>query len=59
MMPNAMITRLLEEVVIRYVRAAGRMRDDWAESDEAVRKRLWQDLHAIEDDARSVLEQLK
>ncbi len=32
---------LLRDVVV----AADRMRDDWAESDKAVRRRLWANLH--------------
>lgn len=31
--------------------AAGRMREGWAEGDDAYRKRLWQALHQAADDA--------
>lgn len=31
--------------------AAGRMRDGWAEGDDAYRKQLWQALHQAADDA--------
>jgi hypothetical protein len=50
---------LLEEVVMKYVKAAGRMRDDWAESSDEVKSRLWKDLHALEQDARDLLEQVR
>lgn len=39
-----------------YVRAQGRMRDRWSESDEAVKNELWKNLHSCEDAAREVLE---
>lgn len=38
---------LLRDVVV----AAGRMRDDWAEADDAVKKRLWSNLHTAADAA--------
>lgn len=36
------LATLLRDVVV----AADRMRDNWAEADEAVRQKLWRDLHA-------------
>lgn len=41
--------------LMRYRLAASRMRDKWAEGDDAVKKSLWQDLHEIEDDALDVI----
>lgn len=38
---------LLTDLVV----AADRLRDDWAESDAAVRRRLWKALHAASDQA--------
>jgi hypothetical protein len=38
----ARLRSLLTAVVV----AAGRMRDAWAEADDAVRQRLWRELHA-------------
>jgi hypothetical protein len=38
---NARLRTLLADVVVN----ANRMRDNWAESDEAVRKQLWRGLH--------------
>lgn len=41
----------LRTLLTGVVVAAGRMRDDWAESDEAVRKSLWTALHTAADAA--------
>lgn len=42
------LATLLRDVVV----AADRMRDDWAEADEGVRKQLWTDLHAASERAQ-------
>lgn len=41
----------LRETVKSLVVAAGRMRDGWAEGDDAYRNQLWQALHTAADDA--------
>lgn len=57
-LPNALRVHLLEETLRKYVKAASRMKNDWAESSKAEQNRLWRDLHSLEDDAREVLEQV-
>lgn len=41
------LATLLRDVVV----AADRMRDNWAEADEGVRRQLWADLHAASERA--------
>lgn len=46
----------LREALEAYFRAQCRMLKNWAEGDKAVKRKLWQDLHACEEDARAALE---
>ena len=39
-----------------YLLAQSRMRDHWAEGDEAVKQALWRELHECEAAAREVLQ---
>lgn len=41
----------LKNLLTGVVVAAGRMRDDWAEGDDARKKELWQALHTAADAA--------
>ena len=42
-----------EAALLAYRLAQGRMLEDWAEGDEAVKRRLWQELHACEEAAEA------
>ena len=45
----------LEQCLLGYVRAAGRMLDGWAETNDAGKNDLWKNLHALEVPARELL----
>lgn len=45
----------LELALNEYVKAQGKMRDDWAEGDDITKKSLWKNLHACEQKARELL----
>ncbi len=44
-------TRRLHSLLRDVVIAADRMRDDWGEGDDAVKKRLWSNLHTAAEAA--------
>ena len=46
----------LEQALRAYVLAQGRMLDRWADGDDAVKQRLWKDLHACEEAGRAAIE---
>ncbi len=46
----------LRVALVAYRTAQRRMLERWADGDEAVRRELWQDLHACEELANAVLE---
>ena len=49
----------LIEALRQYMLAQSRMRDKWAEGDDAVKNDLWRNLHALEDGARDLLARLR
>lgn len=55
--PESLKSHMLATMLRRYRTAVSRMRDDWAEASEEEKKRLWRDLHYLEDECVSVLEQ--
>jgi predicted metal-dependent hydrolase len=45
----------LTQALMQYVVAQSRMRDRWAEGDDAVKATLWRDLHSCEEAGRAAL----
>lgn len=45
----------LTMALTQYIVASSRMRDRWAEGDDAAKQKLWNDLHSCEQPARDLL----